>query len=68
MQSIFDPLIENQLTTLRIKYDWKKDVFRMEALKEWDDGVCFSEYNKAFYKDDILSEKVNYHDTVSQNF
>lgn len=63
MKSIFKPLIEEGLTTLRIRYDWKKDCFRFEAMKEWDAELDFSLYNKEFYMDELLTENIQYLNT-----
>lgn len=64
MTSIIDPLKKEELTTLRIQYDWKQDIIRLEAAKEWENDTDFSEYNKAFCSDDILTEDTRYLNTA----
>ena len=51
------------LTTLKIRYDWKKDQFWMEAMKQWEQDLDFSKYNKEFYVESILTEDVVYLNT-----
>lgn len=51
------------LTTLKIRYDFKTDTFKMEAMKQWDPDLDFSQYNKAFYVESILTEDVKYYNT-----
>lgn len=63
MKSIFKPLIEEGLTTLKIRYNWKTDQFRMEALKEWERSQKFSGYNHEFYGEEILIDDVQYLNT-----
>lgn len=64
MKSIFKPLIGEGFTTLKIRYDWKKDQVRMEAMKEWESDLDFSLYNKEFYAEDILTENIKYLNTL----
>ncbi|MEE3361937.1 MAG: Glu/Leu/Phe/Val dehydrogenase family protein [Anaerovoracaceae bacterium] len=45
-KSLFYPLDQEGLTTLRIQYNWKSgDVF-LQASKDWDDDLDWSEYNQ----------------------
>jgi len=46
--SIFTPLADAGLTSLKIQYDWRTDEHRLWAAKEWDRGLDFSQYNSAF--------------------
>ena len=64
MKSIFKPLIEEGLTTLKIRYDWKKDCFRFEVMKEWEADLDFSAYNKEFYADELLTDDIKYLNTA----
>lgn len=44
-KSLFYPLAQEGLTTLRIQYNWKSgDVF-LQASKDWDDDIDWSQYN-----------------------
>lgn len=63
MKSIFKPLIEEGLTTLKIRYSWKTDECKMEALKEWEYDQGFSGYNHEFYGEEILTDDVKYLNT-----
>ena len=56
MASIFDVLKAEHLTTLKIRYDFRTDVFRFIAAREWDNGTDFSQYNKTFYSQSILTD------------
>ncbi|MBR2674112.1 MAG: Glu/Leu/Phe/Val dehydrogenase family protein [Mogibacterium sp.] len=63
MRSIKTPMKAERLTTLRILYDYKTGVFRMEALKQWEPDLDFSKYNKEFYVESILTDDVKYYNT-----
>lgn len=63
-KSIFKPLIEEGMTTLKIRYDWKQDKFRFEAMKEWEKDIDFSTYNSAFYMDGLLTDDIRYLNTA----
>ena len=56
MKSLFTPLKEKGLTSLKIQHDMKTGAVRMQAAKEWDSDIDFSSYNKAFYAESILSD------------
>lgn len=60
MNSIFTPIINEGFTTLRVRYNWKTGLMRMEMLKEWDVEQDFSKYNKNFYYEEILTEDPKY--------
>lgn len=64
MTSIIDPLKKESLTTLRIQYNWKRDIVRLEAAKEWESDTDFSQYNRTFCADDILTEDARYLNTA----
>ena len=53
MRSLCTPMKAEGLTTLKIRYDWKKDQFWMEAMKQWEQDLDFSKYNKEFYVESI---------------
>ena len=63
MRSLTTPLKANGYTTLKIRYNYKTDVFRMEVLKEWEQDLDFSKYNKDFYIESILTDDVQYLNT-----
>lgn len=63
MRSLCEPMKAEGLTTLKIRYDWKKDQFWMEAMKQWEQDLDFSKYNKEFYVESILTEDVVYLNT-----
>ena len=63
MKSLCTPMKAEDLTTLKIRYDWKKDQFWMEAMKQWEQDLDFSKYNKEFYVESILTEDVVYLNT-----
>lgn len=56
MKSLFTPLKEEDLTTLRINYNWKDDSVKLIAMKEWEPDTDFSRYNKDFVMQTILTE------------
>lgn len=64
MKSIFTPLIEEGMTSLKIRYDWKKDCFRFEVMKEWEVDLDFSAYNREFYADELLTDDIRYMNTA----
>ena len=41
MRSLITPMKAEGLTTLKIRYDFKTDIFRMEAMKQWEHGSGF---------------------------
>ena len=63
MRSLCAPMKAEGLTTLKIRYDWKKDKFWMEAMKQWEQDLDFSKYNKEFYVESILTDDVVYLNT-----
>lgn len=63
MKSLITPMKAEGLTTLKIRYDYKTDLFRMEAMKQWEPDLDFSKYNKDFYVESILTEDVVYLNT-----
>ena len=63
MKSLFAPMKAEAYTTLKIRYDWKKDDFKMEIMKQWEQDLDFSGYNKEFYVESILTDDVIYLNT-----
>lgn len=55
-QSLFTPLREEGLTTLKIRYDFKTDIIRFQAAREWDQDLDFSRYNKDFIIDGLFTD------------
>ena len=56
MESLFTALCAEGLTTLKIRYDFRTDKFRFTASRDWDADIDFSQYNKAFYVQSILTD------------
>ena len=63
MKSLFTVLKEEGLTTLKIQNNWKTNVTRLYAAKEWDQDVDFSKYNKEFYAESLLTDSGVYYNT-----
>jgi len=59
-KSIFEPIKQEGLTTLLIRYDWKTDKSLLYAAKEWNDDIDFSKYNKDFYATSLLTDSPVY--------
>jgi len=57
--SIFDLMHKEDLTHLRISYDWKSDTSLLYAAKEWDEDIDWENYNKEFTASSFLT-KSNY--------
>ena len=55
-KSLFYPLDQEGLTTLRIQYDWKTDETCLQASKDWDEGFDWSGYNHDFYVESIKTK------------
>lgn len=55
-RSLFYPLDQEQLTTLRIQYDWKTGATYLQASKDWDEDFDWSRYNKDFYVESIKTK------------
>ena len=64
MRTIKTPMKAEGLTSFRIQYDYKKDHFRMEMMKEWDPDLDFSKYNKEFYIQSLMTDEVVYYSTA----
>lgn len=63
MNSLFTPLKEEGLTSLKIRYNYKTDKFTLYASKDWEEGFDFSRFNKDFYIDGIYTEDAVYLNT-----
>ena len=63
MKSLCTPMKAEGFTSLKIRYDWKKDDFKMEMMKQWEQDLDFSKYNKEFYVESILTDDVVYLNT-----
>lgn len=63
MNSLFQLLREQGMTTLTISYDHKSDKFRYFAAKEWNEDINFSEYNHTFHARTLLCEDAVYCNT-----
>lgn len=55
-RSLFYPLDQEGLTTLRIQYDWKTNDTFLQASKDWDEGFDWSKYNHDFYVESIKTK------------
>ncbi len=55
-KSLFDPLRDEGLTTLKLRYDYRTDKEYIVAAKEWDADIKWSNFNKTFYADSLLTE------------
>ena len=60
MGSLFDILDREDLTCLKINYNWRTDQIVLRASKLWDNTIPWSNYNKLFYQSTplIASENV----------
>lgn len=64
MKSLFTPLQAEDLTTLKIRYDFRTDQVWLFAAKEWQPDFDFSNYNKTFFVDGIFTSEAVYYNTV----
>lgn len=55
-RSLFEPLKEEGLTSLQIRYNWKTDKGYMIASKEWEPDIDWANYNKTWYCYDLLTD------------
>ena len=61
--SLFTPLKAENLTTLKIRYDFKTGLVRLYAAKEWEKDLDFSRYNRDFIIDGIFTDEAVYLNT-----
>ncbi len=59
-KSLFIPLREEGLTTMKIRYNFKTGSVRLYAAKEWEKDFDLSKYNHEWGLDDILTEDAKY--------
>ena len=62
-KSLFIPLKEEGLTTMRIRYDFKTGIVRLYAGKEWEPDHDFAAYNHDWVIDGIFTEDARYLNT-----
>lgn len=62
-KSLFIPLREEGLTTMRIRYDFKTGAVRLFAAKEWEPDFDFTQYNHGWCIDGIFTEEARYYNT-----
>lgn len=55
-RSLFEPLIAEGLTSLKLRYDYRTDKEYLGAAKEWEPDIDWSQYNKTFYMESLLTE------------
>lgn len=60
-ESLFVPLREKQLTTLKIRHDWRTERVILYAAKDWDPDLDFSRYNQDFYANHLLTNQAIYY-------
>ena len=60
-ESLFFPLREEGLTTLKLRYYWKTDKVFLFAAKEWEPDLDFSHYNQDFYANHLLTDQAVYY-------
>ncbi len=61
--SLFIPLREEGLTTMKIRYDFKTDKVKLYAAKEWEKDFDFSQYNHGWWIDGIYTEDARFLNT-----
>ena len=54
--SIFTPLKEEGLTTLKVRYDFRTGKEYLLAAREWDSDIIWSNFNRTFFADSLLTE------------
>ena len=64
MKSLFTPLKEESLTSLKINYDYRTGKVYFFCAKEWEPDLDFSKYNKEFCADSLLTENAKYLNTA----
>ena len=63
MNHLFEVLKQEELTTLKLRYNFRNDQFTFLAAKEWDVDKDFSTYNKAFTMSSIQTDHTMYLNT-----
>ncbi|MEI3523720.1 MAG: hypothetical protein V8Q36_06130 [Anaerotignum sp.] len=59
-RSLFYPLDQEGLTTLRLQYDWKTGNVFLQASKDWDPDLDWSKYNHDFYVESIKTHNAKF--------
>jgi len=63
MNSLFEILKASDLTSLKLRYNFRDDQFTFLAAKEWEADTDFSTYNKAFTVSSIKTDHASYLNT-----
>lgn len=66
-RSLYTPLKEEGLTTLKIRYAHKDDIVYLNASKEWEPDIRWSDYGTEFFTESLLTQndiRLNHVDTV----
>ena len=63
MKSLFIPLKNEGLTTMKIRYDFKTGAVKLFAAKEWEPDFDFAAYNHKWWIDGIFTEDAKYFNT-----
>jgi len=63
MNSLFEVLKKEGLTTLKLRYNFRNDQFAFLAAKVWEIDTDFSAYNKAFTTSSIQTDHIMYLNT-----
>ena len=64
MNSLFEVLKREDLTTLKLRYNFRDNQFTFLAAKEWEADANFSTYNKTFTINGIQTDHVIYLNTL----
>ena len=62
-KSLFIPLRNEGLTTMKIRYDFKTGAVKLYAAKEWEKDHDFAGYNHSWWIDGIYTEDARYLNT-----
>ncbi len=57
MSSLFAPLESSELTTLRVRHDWRTGASFACASREWDPALAFVDYRRTFDHETILTSR-----------
>ena len=61
--SLFIPMKNEGLTTMKIRYDFKTGMVKLFAAKEWEPDHDFAQYNHSWWIDGIYTEDAKYYNT-----
>jgi len=56
LDSVFNILVKEGLTTLEVFYNRREDKFTLRGMKEWEEGVKWDKYMVDFTHEDILTD------------